>query len=143
MDKKRVFLDTNVLLKYLRDGTPESLFAPATLERVTYVINPVVMQELLLANARHDSYSKWQPLADQCEVISIDASLFDSDAVKRLLTLRNRAVHSSDFLIMASAATSDCEYLLSYDHDILTADAETPYSTMTPDDFTAMLEESA
>jgi len=143
MSKKRVFLDTNVLLTYLRDGTPESLFAPATLERVTYVINPVVLQELLLASAKHESYSKWQSLAGQFEVTAIDASLFDSDAVKRLLTLRNRAVHSSDFLIMASAATNDCEYLLSYDHAILYANAETPYSTMTPDDFVAMLEESA
>jgi predicted nucleic acid-binding protein len=143
MDKKRVFLDTNVLLKYLRDGTPESLFAPSTLERVTYVINPVVLQELLLASAKHESYSKWQSLTDQFEVTSIDAALFDSEAVKRLFTLRNRAVHSSDFLIMASAATTDCDFLLSYDRDILAADAVTPYSTMTPDDFTAMMEKSA
>jgi hypothetical protein len=71
------------------------------------------------------------------------ALFFDSDAVKRLLELRNRAVRSSDFLIMASAATTNCDYVLSYDADILAAKAETPYLTMAPGDFAAMQEKWA
>jgi predicted nucleic acid-binding protein len=143
MKKIRVFLDTNVIIKYLREGTPKTLFSPATFDRVTYIINPVVLQELFLASARHQANDNWKELTDKFEIDGIEATLFDNDAVKRLLKIRNHAVHSSDFLIMASAASSDCDYLLSYDRDILNAADEIPYLVMTPDDFVEMLEETA
>lgn len=142
MAKTRAFLDTNVLLRYLEGGTPEKLLAPSTLENVTYVINPVVLQELLFAT-RAKSQVDWQDLVKDFEIDAIDGSIFDNADVKRLLDVRNRAVHSSDFLIMASAATSNCDYLLSYDLDILRASEGAKYTAITPDDFVAMLEESA
>ena len=142
MKKFRVFLDTNVLLNYLQHGTPEALLAPTTLENVTYVVNPVVLQELLLTSERIKSTVDWQLLVKDFEVDAIDGSIFENADVKRLPTVRNLAVHSGDFLIMASAATSNCDYLLTYDKGILQAVKDAKYRALTPGDFLELLEES-
>ncbi len=142
MKKIRVFLDTSVLLSYLQHGTPEALLAPITLENVTYVVNPVVLQELLLTSERIKSTVDWQLFVKDFEVDAIDGSIFDNAEVKRLLTVRNRAVHSGDFLVMASAAISNCDYLLTYDKKILQAVEDTKYQALTPEDFIELLEES-
>lgn len=143
MHRLRVFLDTNVLIRYLSEGEPESLFSNSTLDRVTYVINPIVLQELLPGISQHEKHTRWETLVERLEVASIDASLLDNDAVRRLYKVRNQAVHSNNFLIMASAIVSECDYLLSYDRAILVANVETRYSVMTPDAFTKVLEASS
>ena len=85
MKKFRVFLDTNVLLNYLQHGTPEALLDPTTLENVTYVVNPVVLQELLLTSEHIKSTVDWQLLVKDFEVDAIDGSIFENADVKRLL----------------------------------------------------------
>jgi len=90
MEKPLVFLDTDVLISYLRgDLASVHLFDREILDRVCLAINAIVLQELLfLAEVRNHP-----------EIVD-----------------RIQEVHSNDVLILSSAA--NCDYLVTYDQKL-------------------------
>lgn len=108
----RAFIDTDVIMAFA-EGTPDAveLFSAPVLARAHYLINPIVVQELILSESlgRHPGLlSKVQKL----EMVPLE--MIDT---RRLLAksrpLRNRGLHVNEFLIFASA--EDCDFLVTYD----------------------------
>src|SRR5437588_7524222 len=108
-----VFLDTNVLVEYLRGSSPEShLFSDNMLLQFRFAINPIVASELLLAADAKEHTDKLQTIQDFLEVLPVndaELALFS----KRLRELRNKKVHSNEILISTTAA--ECDYLVTED----------------------------
>jgi predicted nucleic acid-binding protein len=108
-----VFVDTNVLIGYLRGSLPEArLFSEAMLERFRFAINGTVASELLLSREGQTYATELQQLQDKVEILPISqANLLLM--MSRIGPLRKREFHSNDILILSSAA--DCDYLLTQD----------------------------
>jgi predicted nucleic acid-binding protein len=120
-ERPLVFVDTNVIIDYLR-GEPAArrLFSAEAHGRASFVINPIVLQELLLATdaATH----KFERIRDHLRVLPLDFGKAEA-LLTRLRTLRNRVAHSNDFLIMSSA--DECDFLVTRDErlkDLVTND---------------------
>lgn len=128
-----VFLDTNVLMHYLRGHSPESqLLSDPMRRRFRFAVNPVVLSELLLAGDAQSHAEKLENLQKSLSILPINQTelLMLSD---KLREVRNKAVHSNDLLIYSSAA--DCDYLVTQDkgfEDL--ADSEKPV-ILTPEQF--------
>ena len=108
-----VFLDTNVLIEYLRGSSPAShLLSDKMLQRFRFAINPIVASELLLSADAKEHTDELQRIQDVLEVLPVnDAELaFFS---KRMREFRNNMVHSNEILISTTAA--ECDYLLTED----------------------------
>lgn len=122
MEKLRVFVDTNVIVSYLLgEGNLVDLFSEEVLEKVQYFINPIVYQETILAIG---PIWRWRlaeielnRIADYVEVVQIDSSKMDS-YLEKVQKFRNLLVHTNDILILQTAI-SQCDYLLTLDHDLL------------------------
>jgi predicted nucleic acid-binding protein len=113
-----VFLDTSVLMHYLRGGSPESrLLSDRMLKRFRFAVNPVVLSEVLLAADASRNAAKLEQIREAVQILPInDAELtLLSDRLRRV---RNRAIHTNDFLIYSSAV--ECDYLLTEDKDFKT-----------------------
>ncbi len=111
------FLDTNVIVSYLKGkGSATRLFDPDLLSHVRYAINPVVMQELLVAGDK-DYASRSAELVKEkkLEVLALDQNKIES-VLPRARNLRNRLAHSNDILIFSSAL--GCDYLVTEDQGI-------------------------
>lgn len=131
--KVRAFLDTNVIIAYAKgqhDAT--ELFSSRVLARTRLLINPVVLQELLLA-VDLDRYPELAPRLELLtELLPLDA--IDSQGLlKRVRDMRNRAVHANEFLIYSSA--KDCDYLVTYDKDFQAFRSDVPPQIVTPTEF--------
>lgn len=135
--KRSVFLDSNVLLQYLR-GKPEisELFDPETEKRVTYAVNPVVLQELLLAQESLDREADLDALAEHFTIVSSEA-IFDAEVLKTLRELLRKRLHPNDMLILGSAQR--CDFLLTYDKVLLGLDSKVRVPIKTPEEFLANL----
>ena len=131
--KIRAFLDTNVLLEYLR-GKPElqRLFTPAVEERVSFAVNPVVLQELLLAGGSADGGIDFTRLANHFEVLTAEA-LSNPESLKRVRELRNRVTHANDLMILASSR--HCDVLLTYDGALRELGRTAEVDTENPEEF--------
>ncbi|TRU25401.1 MAG: type II toxin-antitoxin system VapC family toxin [Microcystis aeruginosa Ma_SC_T_19800800_S464] len=113
MEKPLVFLDTDVLISYLRgDLASVHLFDQEILDRVRLAINAIVLQELLfLAEVRNHP-----EIVDR---IQEKVTILDFDLVKldqywqNARDIRNILAGSNDVLILSSAA--NCDYLVTYD----------------------------
>lgn len=108
-----VFLDTNVLMEYLRGKPLESrLLSDQMLQRYRFAVNPVVLSELLLAAERQHNADKdrLEHIQEFLKILPIRNDELLSETIR---TLRNKVVHSNDFLIYSSAA--ECDYLLTRD----------------------------
>lgn len=107
-----VFLDTNVIMGYLR-GEPAAaqLFSAEASGRIRFAVNAIVLQELLLA-ADLAGTPEFQKIRDHLRVLPVDyakAELF----LPKVRALRNRLVHSNDILILSSA--DECDFLVTTD----------------------------
>jgi len=133
MGKPGAFLDSSVLIRYL-NGEPnlEKLFSPSVLSRVTYAVNPVVYQEILLAAPALRSRLDVDALSEVLTLEQIDA---DNSAgfAERAQSLRNTAVHTNDLLALGSSKDSD--YLLTYDGPLISLASQEHIQAITPDDF--------
>ena len=121
--RKKVFLDTNVLLCYL-SGDPrcEGLFEKSTRRDYQYVINSVVVQELLNAiefsrareKIKREDVSR---LLLRLEVTRLgdEKEIRDLAAIRKL---RNVIVHSNDFLNVITALR-ECDFFVTLDSDLL------------------------
>lgn len=135
MTKTRAFLDTSVVIRVLFEHQPPDIFAEDVLAKVTYVVAPIVLQELLLAAERRSLATPLRTLEKVVEIVPVDSSMFDEASLKRIRRLRNLAVHSNDILVMSSAGASKCQFLLTWDKDILAASGDEPFTAITPDEF--------
>lgn len=114
--KLKVFLDSNVVLKYLRGKEDvEFLFSSETLSKVTYSVNPIVIQEILLAQPEYPKRNL-DEFKNHLEIKELNKEISD-EIFSRVRQIRNKIVHTNDLLILGSAA--DCDYILTSDKDIL------------------------
>ena|ERR1039458_7822856 len=104
-----VFLDTNVIIEYLRgDPSAAKLFCAEEDGRIRFAVNPIVLQELLLAG---DAVGRpeFDQVRDHLRVLPLD--LVKAEAlIPRARALRNRLPHANDILILSSA--EECDFLV-------------------------------
>lgn len=132
--KIRAFVDTEVLLEYIR-GKAElrSLFSEEVRERAAFAINAIVLQELLLARDRTEGGIDLTRVVPYLEVVGAGVDLYSPEVVSELQQLRNRVVHANDVLILAGARS--CDVLLTYDRDLLDAGPDAVVRSETPEEF--------
>lgn len=131
-DKKlKVFLDTNVLLAALRGNSDaNALFEPGSERAASYVVDPVVLQELLLA--AQGTTTDLDKIIQHVHVLDTEAPL-SSERVAEIRALRNRLVHANELLILGAAR--DCDILLTYDKELLRLGDAAGVVTKTPKSF--------
>jgi len=131
--KIRAFLDTNVLLEYLR-GKPElqALFTPQVEERVTFAVNPVVLQELMLASGAAERHIDFATIASHLQVLAAEA-FTSPETVDRLRQARNYAAHANDLMILASSR--HCDVLLTYERKLRELGKSAEVEAETPEEF--------
>jgi predicted nucleic acid-binding protein len=131
-----VFLDTNVIVGYIRgDPAAVQLFSAEADGRIRVAVNPIVLQELLLA-ADGASRPEFEQIRDHLRVLPIDLAKAEA-LIPRARALRNRVAHPNDILILSSA--DECDFLVTSDvrlKDLATA--EKP-QVVTPEEFVAYL----
>lgn len=135
----KVFLDTSVLVGVLR-GEPglNKLFAPEIQPKVTYAINPVVLQELLLVIGSAADSSTLDDLTKSMEVLPVDTSTVE-ESLKTVRELRNRTIHANELLILGSAQS--CDYLVTMDRDLQQIAGRATMKAISPEELLKLLEE--
>jgi predicted nucleic acid-binding protein len=130
--KIRAFLNTDVLLEYIR-GKAElrELFSEEVRARAAFATNDVVLQELLLACGKNPG-TDLAVIVPYLEVLTASLDLRPTDA-QALRTLRNRVVHVNDVLILAGARS--CDVLLTYDDELLEVGDIAAVRSETPEAF--------
>ena len=132
--KIRAFLDTEVLLEYLRGKIElQSLFSEDVRQRTAFAINAIVLQELLLARDKADGGVDLTRVVPYLEVVGAGVDLYSPEVVAELQQLRNRLMHANDVLILAGARS--CDVLLTYDRDLLDAGPAAAVRSETPEEF--------
>ena len=107
-----VFLDTNVIIGYLRgDPSAAQLFSAEADGRIRFAVNAIVLQELLFSG---DAVGRpeFERIIDQLRVLPVDLAKAE-DLVPRVRALRNRLPHANDILIFSSA--DECDFLVTSD----------------------------
>jgi predicted nucleic acid-binding protein len=107
-----VFLDTNVIIGYLRgDPSAANLFSAEEDGRIRLAVNPIVLQELLLAG---DAVGRpeFDRIRDHLRVLPLDLAKAEA-LVPRVRALRDRLPHANDILILSSA--DECDFLVTSD----------------------------
>jgi len=132
--KIRVFVDTNVLLEYIR-GKAElrTLFSEKVRARAAFAINAIVLQELLLAGDRTEGGVDLTRVVPYLEVVDAGVDLYSPEVVAEFQQRRQGLVHANDVLILAGARS--CDVLLTYDRDLLAAGSEAAVRSETPEHF--------
>jgi len=145
LDKLRVFLDTNVIISYLQGNAEvKDLFLDEILEKVHYVVSPVVYQELIFASNQMEKRDALRTQADfakvdrYVEVVSLETSKIKVDS-KNLRGLRNRLVHANDILILQTAVSS-CDYLLTLDKKLLEIEKMDSMRIVSPTEYFHLVE---
>jgi len=107
-----VFLDTNVIVGYLR-GEPSAvqLFLAEGEGRIRFAVNPIVLQELLLG-ADATGKPEFERIRDHLHVLPLDFAKAEA-LLPRVRALRNRLAHSNDILVLSSA--DECDFLVTED----------------------------
>lgn len=133
LKKPKAFLDTNVLIIYLRgERNLSGLFAPEVMERFQYAISPIVLQELFLAAEAARYGDDLDRLVSRLEVIPVEV-VKSEELLARTRNLRNQIAHANDFLILGSA--QNCDYLLTYDRELHRLGEHASVQVLTPEDF--------
>lgn len=117
MRKLKAFLDTSVIISYFQNEKDlAKLFSKEVLEKVQYIISPIVYQEIFLAMRRVEGVDL-KKLDKIVEMAQIDRSEMDVylDKVK---SLRNLLVHTNDILVLQTAISA-ADYLLTLDGQLL------------------------
>jgi len=131
-----VFLDTNVIVEFLR-GEPSAaeLFSAEAEGRIRFAINPIVLQELLLA-ADAAGRPEFEKIRDHLKVLPVDFAKAEA-LLPRARGLRNRAVHSNDILILSSA--DECDFLVTKDTGFKTLVSSGKPLVVTPEELITRL----
>jgi predicted nucleic acid-binding protein len=111
-ERPLVFLDTNVIIACLRgDPLAVKLFSAEADGQIRFAINPIVVQELLLA-ADAAILPEFERIRDHLRVLPVDFAKAEA-LLPRVRALRNRLAHSNDVLILSSA--DQCDFLVTTD----------------------------
>jgi predicted nucleic acid-binding protein len=131
-----VFLDTNVIIGYLRgDPVAALLFSAEADGRIRFAVNPIILQELLLAADAADR-PEFEQIRDHLRVLPVDFAKAEA-LLPRVRALRNRMAHSNDILVLSSA--DECDFFVTRDVDFKNlVTAEKP-QVVTPDELVAHL----
>jgi predicted nucleic acid-binding protein len=106
-----VFVDTNVILGYLQgDPSAAQLFSAEESGRIRFAVNPIVLQELLLAGA--GDRPELNGIIDHLRLLPVEIAKAEA-LLPRARALRNRLAHANDILIVSSA--DDCDFLVTND----------------------------
>jgi predicted nucleic acid-binding protein len=107
-----VFLDTTVIIGYLHgDPSAAQLFSAEADGRIRFAVNPIVLQELLLA-ADAAGRPEFEQIRDHLRVLPVDFAKAEA-LLPRVRALRHRLAHSNDILILSSAG--ECDFLVTRD----------------------------
>jgi len=140
--KIRVFVDTNVLLEYIRGKAElQRLFSEEVRERAAFTINAIVLQELLLARDKNADRIDLTDVVPFLEVLGAGVDLSSPETQAELGELRNRGMHANDAFILAGARS--CDVLLTYDDDLLTLGGIATVRSETPEEFLDELDTAA
>jgi predicted nucleic acid-binding protein len=132
--KIRAFLDTSVLLAYIRGKAElQALFSNEVRERAAFAINAIVLQELLLARDDTAGDLDLTTVVPYLEVVGAGVDLSSPETQAELVALRNQFIHTNDVLILAGARS--CDVLLTYDRALLKAAGPTTVRSETPEEF--------
>jgi predicted nucleic acid-binding protein len=137
-DRKRplVFLDSNVIIGYLQgEASAVQLFSAEAKGLIRFAINPIVLQELLLAGDAAGR-AEFERIRDHFRVLPVDFAKAEA-LLPQVRALRNRLAHSNDILILSSAA--QCDFLVTRDgllKSLVTADKP---QVVTPEEFVTQL----
>ncbi|GAP99021.1 type II toxin-antitoxin system VapC family toxin [Leptolyngbya sp. NIES-2104] len=116
--KPLVFLDTNVVISYLRGESSSSrLFSHDIIDKVHLAINPIVLQEIFFLSEVRNHPETLDEIQQEVTLLPLNLEKAE-EYLKQAATLRNRIAHSNDVLILSSA--SDCDYLVTYDQALKT-----------------------
>ena len=139
MKKLKVFLDTSVIVSYFQNHRDVvKLFSRRVLEKVQYLINPIVYQEIILAMSHIDGKIDLGNLDNFVRVVQIDRTKTDV-YLKRMRELRNLLVHTNDILILQTAI-SEGDYLLTLDSQLLELREIDSLTILSPSRFLNLLE---
>jgi predicted nucleic acid-binding protein len=131
-----VFVDTNVIIEYLRgDPSTAQLFSAEANGQIRLAVNPIVLQELLLA-ADAAGRPEFQQIRDHLRVLPVDFAKAEA-LLPRVRSLRNRLSHSNDILILSSA--DECDFLVTRDADFKNLVTSEKPRVVTPAEFVAYL----
>jgi predicted nucleic acid-binding protein len=131
-----VFLDTSVIIGYLRgDPAAVQLFSAEADGRLRFAVNPIVLQELLLA-ADAAGRPEFERILDRLHLLPVDFAKAEA-LVPRARTLRNRLTHSNDILIVSSA--EGCDFLVTMDLLLKNLVAAEKPEVMTPEELVTHL----
>ena len=137
--KKKVFLDTNVILCYL-SGDPrcEGLFEKSARRDYQYVINSIVIQELLHATEFSRARGKINREVLNRFLSRLEVTkLGDEKEIRDLTTLnklRNLIVHTND-LLNISSALKECDFFVTLDRDLLQLEVLGRTRLLSPSEF--------
>jgi predicted nucleic acid-binding protein len=138
-DRKRplVFLDTNVILGYLR-GEPSAaeLFSAEAEGRIRFAVNPIVLQDLLLCDDVA-SQPEFEKIRSHLRVLPVDIAKAEA-FLPRVRALRNRLAHSNDLLILSSA--EECDFLVTRDALLKTLVTSDKPQVVTPEELVTQLQ---
>jgi predicted nucleic acid-binding protein len=87
------------------------LFSAEAEGRVRFAVNPIVLQELLLAADAADRPA-FERIRDHLRVLPVDFAKAEA-LLPRVRALRNRLAHSNDILILSSAV--ECDFFVTRD----------------------------
>ena len=110
-ERPLVFLDTNVLIGFLRgDPSTAQLLSAEADGRIRFAINPIVLQGLLLAgDAARPEFDR---IRDHLCVLPVDLAKAEA-LIPRVRAKGNGLVHPNDILILSSAG--ECDFLVTRD----------------------------
>lgn len=132
-----MFVDTNVVLGYLRgEESAARLFAAEAEGLIRIAVNPIVLQELLL-NADAIRGPEFKRIQKHLEVLPLDFAAAEA-LVPRIRALRNRVAHSNDILILSS--TAGCDFLVTGDARLKTLVRAKRPRVVTPEELATQLQ---
>ena len=131
-----VFLDTNVIIGYLQgEASAAQLFSAEAEGRIRFALNPIVLQELLLAEDATDR-PEFERIRDHFRVLPVDFAKAKA-LLPRVRALRNRMAHSNDILILSSAV--DCDFFVTRDQLLKTLITAEKPQVVTPEELVKQL----
>jgi predicted nucleic acid-binding protein len=127
------FLDTSVVIRMLKGEQPSaSLLDDAVKTKARLAVNPVVLLQALALPEAVKNPALLNQLQEQLTVLPVDYSR-SAEVLESNASLRQYLHHSNDVLILGNAL--DCDYLLTYDCNLVHAATDRRLNIVTPEQF--------
>ena len=96
------------------DKEVQKIFSKEVLEKVQYVVSPIVIQELIFVSKRIGEKINLKEIDNFVNIVSPEIAKTSTD-LKKIKEFRNFMIHTNDILLVQSAISSGCDYFLTYD----------------------------